>query len=186
MYWMLGGIFSAVLVLVGFKIRNVVRARSARKQAALERRAETDRCYAITDSDVSMQYDCGHMAPTPFKLSIHGRVTGDITYTDRCPDCAIKDAKHGMIRCASCGGPIFPTQPVAVMTIYDSYVQRLDVATHVSDTEVICCIAMDTCDLGPCVSGQWMGDHYESFFESGNGLIEEAIATNKPAIVVVR
>lgn len=119
---------------------------------------------AITAVDATIKrYDCGHDGPSQYSLNVYGdgaMISGE--KTPLCPECIIADVKKMVIRCCSCGLPIFPGNTVALYSFHRSFKHRKIAKTI--DGALIGCMRWDCCPSGGFMAGHWTKDGYKSLF----------------------
>ncbi len=115
-----------------------------------------DQCYSQSLNGATRLYKCGHYAATSFRLYFFGVLREPNPELDYCRDCALVVMSSQIIRCAACGGPIFPGDTIAKRCSANKGM-RMDIAIPVDDYASICCIS-DNDGCGSIPIGTWGGD----------------------------
>lgn len=150
----------------------------------------TDTCTVENKNGEEVEYECGHRHAERFTVNIFGE---PITFTDAgyairelCAECFLARLRTGLIRCALCGFPIMPGDPVAVYGNNKKLFKKEWMTTvgegKDEDKGVIGCLRWDCCPSGGFFSGHWMGDHYVPAFEGGN-IADEVFRTGQAVYV---
>lgn len=128
---------------------------------------------------------CGHTTPGRTKIVFWNLVSEqDFCKAKKvdniCPDCMLKLLQKHAIRCALCGCAIFLGEGVALYHKSSGGVNK-EAATFVGDN-VVGCTHMNCCPSGGFFAGYWTEGGFESAFESGLTIAEQALATGETVI----
>ncbi len=134
-----------------------------------------------------LQAKCGHSGPETFELHFLG--TGfEIKRDDKCPDCAKEYLVSHAIRCASCGLPILPGDPISRYNIngrhkpWTCYIAEEADGKETRKT-VIGCLRWYCCDTGAHFAGHWTDEGFRPYFGHGGNALDECYRTKKPVII---
>jgi len=126
-----------------------------------------------------IRHDCGHDGHKRFKISVWGKPLIEAKQEGPrkfCADCLLSKILKETVRCAICGGAIFPGQPVALVVDDRDFRERK--WRRIVDGQVVCCLSGD-CDAGFAFVGSWTGDGIKYAFPEGRTMIGHTFATGE-------
>jgi hypothetical protein len=141
----------------------------------------SDECYLQETGGEKIRYRCGHSEPSKFKIFVYGIVFSPPDGDKYCPECWLKRIKWHVIRCASCGLPILPGEPVALYS-WTSRGLRFRQAAARHKRQYIGCMRWDCCPSGAFFSGYWSEKGFVPLFD-GKTMAEETLATGREIAV---
>lgn len=131
----------------------------------------------------TVRHECGHVGHQLFKISVWGRPMIEAKQEGSrkfCADCLLVKVREDFIRCAICGEPIWPGQPVALIVDTMAFSRRA--WRTIIDEQIVCCMGWD-CEAGPGFVGHWTGKDIKSAFRDGRTMIGHVAATGEPTHV---
>lgn len=134
----------------------------------------------IRNSSGVVSCDCGHMGYESFELHLLG-VTYTISGSKRCPNCTIEYFIKDVIRCASCGLPILPDEPIALYGLegkhhpWTCYISKEGEPSK----SVIGCLRWECCDSGAYFAGHWSVDGFRPIYGHGGTMLDECLKTEQ-------
>ena len=123
-----------------------------------------DKCEIIYRSWWCRTYHCGHRDARVFRIRAFGVETKKIRQKERCAECFLQHVREKVIRCALCGLPIFPGDPVALYHRKSEGLQ-FEVASFTEKDAAIGCLRWDCCPCGGFFAGHWTENGFRHFSE---------------------
>lgn len=115
--------------------------------------ATNDQIALVESGGGSVTASCGHPSHGSLVFDVYGqKVTGDGQRL--CPDCSKEELAKIVIRCALCGLPILPGDPVSIYD--DDGADIMDDIAHRVGESVLGCNRWDCCTPG-AFAGHWGG-----------------------------
>jgi len=118
-------------------------------------------CRVVRGWFLKKRYECGHRDAVRFHFTVWGEELRLGKWyrrsSDLCPECLLRELRLRIIRCADCGGPILPGEPIAT-PCRDERDRDQDVLTTVpynGGELVVTCLCHDNA-MG--FSGHWDGE----------------------------
>ena len=127
----------------------------------------------IPTSSEERIYNCFHSGPQTFRFRLFGEESKEIDDPELCPDCVLAKLHECVIRCAVCGGAIFPGNGVAVYHVMNNKMLNLEIATYADKDHVIGCLGMDCCPSGGFFAGHWDGKSFQSEYGGTKTAVEQ-------------
>lgn len=184
------GIFGRILALFGIR-------RSAesviQEIAGLPRQGEPmpepeETCRVIPLSEEIVRFACGHDAPARFAVIFWGEPkepTDEVLAARKeCGECVLALWRPKLIRCARCGFPIGPGDPVALYEDDGRFKpERKTAVERDGRRRVIGCLRWDCCPSGAFFVGNWDGEKVRYRFHEGTSAAEYAFRTGEAVYV---
>jgi hypothetical protein len=124
----------------------------------------------VPEDEEQFAFRCGHTSFRTYHIKIWDELVKPnefaISQTDYCPECATKIdlLAFRIIRCPICAKPIF--KGYEVVLVHDDGTCALEgIERH--GEHIIACMRMDCCPCGGLYAGNWNGERFVSFTESG-------------------
>jgi hypothetical protein len=112
-----------------------------------------DEITLFESTGASVTAECGHLSRKSLVFDVYGvKVTGD--GRRRCADCGKEELGKIAIRCALCGLPILPGDPVSIYDVGGADI--IDDIAHRVGESVLGCNRWDCCTPG-AFAGHWGG-----------------------------
>lgn len=123
-----------------------------------------------------VECECGHQGPASFEMHFLG-AGYKISTPERCPDCAREYISEHAIRCASCGLPILPGQPIVLYSIEDKHHPWTCYVSREGKKSVIGCLGWYCCKSGGFFAGYWTNKGFRPEYSHGGTAFDECFQT---------
>jgi hypothetical protein len=139
-----------------------------------------DEIRALPASGEMKDFACGHCGVSLYHMDLYGLVLhSNGKSPEKCGQCAAEWFRSISCRCALCGLPIMPGDPVALYGPSNKFKRQR--VTEVR-SGVLGCMRWDCCPSGGFFAGHWTGKGFRPAFPDGQTVVERVFATGQTVV----